>query len=160
MKIWSKEKNKRIRSELLSAADGEVFTLEAVPDEAFSSGMLGEGYAVRPNESTIYAPCAGRISSVSDSLHAYSIESDIGDILIHIGIDTVTLDGVFEPHVSAGDVVVAGQIIARADISAIKSAGLDPIIPVVITDKRVSGEIKVLNGAARGGTDAALYIEN
>lgn len=158
MLFRSREK-KRIQRELLSAADGEVFLLDEVPDEAFSSGMLGEGYAVRPENGVIRAPVAGRIGSVSDSMHAYSIDCDIGDVLVHVGIDTVTLKNAFEPHVSAGDEVCAGQQIAHADIEMIRNAGLDPIIPVIITDKAVAGEIKVITGNARGG-DTVLYIED
>lgn len=160
MKLWSREKKKKSSPELLSVADGEVFELDEVPDEAFSSGMLGEGYAVRPENGVIRAPISGKILSVSDSLHAYSIESEIGDVLVHVGIDTVTLKDTFDPKISVGDSVSAGQEIAFADIKKIIDAGLDPIIPVIITDKRISGSVKVIKGRAKGGFDAVINFEN
>lgn len=156
MKMFSKEK--KIKNDticLLSVADGEVVPLEKVPDEAFSSGMLGEGFAVIPENNTVFSPVDGVIESVSDSRHAYAVSSEIGDVLVHIGIDTVKIPHVFEPLVGSGDKVAAGQPIAHADIKKIRAAGLDPIIPVLITDKKVSCEIKINYGSARGGRDVA-----
>ncbi len=159
MKLFSKEKNtKNNLFELLAVADGEVVSLSEVPDEAFSSGMLGEGYAVKPTGETVFSPADGVLESVSESRHAYSISSEIGDILVHIGIDTVKVPHVFEPIVKAGERVAAGQPIARADIGKIRASGLDPIIPVLITDKKTAGEIKINYGKARGGRDIAIKL--
>ena len=140
---------------LFSPADGEVVDLEKVPDEAFSSGMLGEGFAVIPDSNTVFSPVDGVIVSVSDSKHAYAISSEVGDILVHIGIDTVRIPEAFEPMVKAGDKVAAGQPIAHADIKKIRSSGLETIIPVLITDKKVAGEMNIHFGSARGGRDVA-----
>lgn len=160
MKLFSKDK--KIKNDtlcLLSVADGEVVSLERVPDEAFSSGMLGEGFAVNPTADTVFSPVDGVIESVSDSRHAYAISSDIGDILVHIGIDTVKIPEAFEPMVKAGDRVAAGQPIARADMKKIRAAGLETIIPVLITDKKAAGEIKINHGNARGGRDEAAKLK-
>ena len=143
---------------ILSPCDGKIIALDLVPDEAFSSGMLGEGFAVIPEGDTVFSPVDGVIESVSDSKHAYAISSEIGDILVHIGIDTVKVPEAFEPMVKAGDKVAAGQPIARADMKKIRAAGLETVIPVLITDKRVAGEIKINLGSARGGRDSALII--
>ncbi len=144
---------------LLSPADGTVISLDRVPDEAFASGMLGEGFAVDPENGDIYAPAAGKIVSISESRHAYAIAADFGDLLVHIGIDTVEVPEAFLPIVAVGDNVAAGQPIARADLDMIKKAGLSPVIPVLITDLRASGTIKKNFGKARGGRDAAAKVQ-
>ena len=143
---------------LLSPCDGEVISLDRVPDEAFASGMLGEGFAVDPENGDICAPAAGRVLSISESRHAYAIAADFGDLLVHIGIDTVKVPAAFLPIVAVGDEVAAGQPIARADLERIKKAGLSPVIPVLITDLREAGTIKINFGKARGGKDVAMYL--
>lgn len=143
---------------LFSPADGKVIALESVPDEAFSSGMLGDGFAVEPENGNIYAPVAGKVLSVSESQHAYAIAADFGDLLVHVGIDTVNVPEAFEPLVKVGDEVAAGQLIARADLEMIRGAGLSTVIPVLITDNRTAGEIKIHFGNVRGGEDVALYL--
>ena len=144
---------------LFAVCDGEAVSLEAVPDEAFSSGMLGEGYALVPKDETILSPADGVIESVSDSRHAYAISSEIGDLLVHIGIDSVKLPEAFEPLVKKGEHVSAAQPIARADLKKLRLAGINTIIPVLITDRRASGEVEIKCGPVRGGRDVALIIE-
>lgn len=141
---------------ILSPSDGEVVGLSEVPDEAFSSGMLGEGFAVRPTGETIFSPIDGAIESISDSRHAYAISSEVGDILVHIGIDSVKVPEAFEPIVKVGEQVAAGQPIARVDLGKLKSAGICTMIPVLITDKKHTGDIKIKYGKTRGGRDIAI----
>ena len=143
---------------LLSPCDGEVISLDRVPDEAFASGMLGEGFAVDPENGDICAPASGKIVSISESRHAYAIAADFGDLLVHIGIDTVKVPEAFLPIVAVGEEVAAGQPIARADLAKIQKAGLSPIIPVLITDFREAGTIKINFGKSRGGKDTALTL--
>lgn len=143
---------------LFSPADGKIISLESVPDEVFASGMLGDGFAVEPENGNICAPTAGKIVSVSESRHAYAIASDFGDLLVHIGIDTVEVPEAFKSLVKVGDEVAAGQPIARADLDVIKNAGLSAVIPVLITDNRTGGELRINFGKARGGKDAAAYL--
>ena len=159
MKLFSKTQKTNILS-LLSVCDGEVVSLEAVPDEAFASGMLGEGYAIVPKDGKIYSPIDGVIESVSDSRHAYAISSEIGDLLVHIGVDSVKMPEAFEPLVKKGDRVSAGQPIARADLGMLLAGGVCTLIPVLITDKKASGELKIQKGSVRGGMDIALRIQN
>ena len=161
MKLFTKDEKKPKSGilHLLAVADGEAVDLEEVPDEAFSSGMLGEGYALKPDGETIFSPVAGVIESVSDSRHAYSISSEIGDILVHIGIDSVKFPEAFDPMVKTGDRVSAGQPIARADLCRLRDNGINTIIPVIITDKRAAGDIKINYGKVRGGQDTGLFLE-
>jgi glucose-specific phosphotransferase system IIA component len=152
------ERNKIMQTTIFSPVDGTVISLDRVPDEAFASGMLGDGFAVEPENGDICAPAAGKIVSISESRHAYSIAADFGDLLVHIGIDTIELPEAFLPIVAVGDYVAAGQPIARADLDMIKKAGLSPVIPVLITDLRASGTVKKNYGKARGGKDVAMYL--
>ncbi len=155
MKLFSK--NDRLA--LLSPADGEVIHLEAVPDEAFASGMLGEGFAVKPEGEYVFAPADGVIGTVSENGHAYSISSDIGDLLVHIGIDTLSLGGVFKPLVNPGQRVAAGQPIACADFKKIRAEGLCDSVILLITEQKIAGGIIIQKGNARGGKDIALRVE-
>ena len=159
MKLFSKTQKTNVLT-LLAVADGEVMSLDCVPDEAFASGMLGEGCATLPKSGTVYSPAAGVIESVSDTRHAYAISTDIGDLLVHIGIDSVKLPEAFEPLVKKGDRVSAGQPIARADLEMLLAAGVCTLIPVLITDKKVAGELEIQKGSVRGGKDVALRIQN
>ena len=160
MKLFSKEKN--MKNEpicLISPVDGEVSDLEKVPDEAFASGMLGEGFAVKPRGGTVFAPAGGVIGSVSENGHAYSIESEDFDLLVHIGIDTVHLGGAFEPMVKVGQMVAAGQPICGVDFEKIRASGLCDMVILLITENKCAGGIKIQKGSARGGKDIALRIE-
>lgn len=154
----TERKQIKMNFSIFSPCDGEIVSLSLVPDEAFSSGMLGEGFAVIPENDTVFSPVNGVIESVSDSKHAYAISSEIGDILVHIGIDTVKVPEAFEPIVKVGDRVAAGQPIARADLKMIRDAELPTVIPVLITDKKVAGEIKINYGKVCGGRDKGLVI--
>ncbi len=155
MKLFSKHDSISI----LSPADGEVVSLESVPDEAFSSGMLGEGFAVKPQGGTVFSPADGVIGTVSENGHAYSIETETIDLLVHIGVDTLSLVGTFEPMVKAGQKVAAGQPLCRADFEKIRASGLCDSVILLITENRCAGGIKIQKGIARGGNDIALRIE-
>lgn len=148
-----------MKYELLSPCDGEIISLENVPDEAFASGMLGEGCAVKPQGNTVFAPVGGVIGTISEKGHAYSISSEIGDLLIHIGVDTMSLSGTFEPLVKPGQKVAAGDPICRADFGKIRAAGLCESVILLITEKTVPGEVKIQKGSVRGGKDIVLRIE-
>ena len=147
-----------MQTTIFSPVDGTVISLDRVPDEAFASGMLGDGFAVEPENGDICAPAAGKIVSISESRHAYAIAADFGDLLVHIGIDTIGVPEAFLPIAMVGDYVEAGQPIARADLDMIKKAGLSPVIPVLITDLRAAGTVKKNYGKARGGKDVAMYL--
>ena len=143
---------------MLAVADGEVILLERVPDEVFSSGMLGEGFAVEPTAGTIYSPVSGTIGAVTETKHAYTVRSEDGlDILVHIGVDTVKLGGEgFISLVEEGDEVKAGDIIARADLDIIKKQGCPTVIPVIVSNFEDMKSFEVKTGAVRGGKSAAM----
>lgn len=148
------QQNKKI----LAVADGNALPLSSVPDEAFSSGMLGDGFAVEPLSGNIFSPVNGRIDSVADTQHAYTIRSDDGlDVLVHVGIDTVSLGGDgFISLVRRGDKVYAGDMIARADINKIKQRGLSAMTAVLVANKEAISGISLRLGAVKGGRSAVM----
>ena len=113
---------------------GRVVPLAEVPDPVFADKVLGDGFAVIPADGRIYAPADGEVAMVFDTLHAVTLTSTQGaEILIHIGLDTVTLKGEpFKAHVAAGDKVKKGDLLIEADLDKIEKAGLNTIIPVLI----------------------------
>ena len=119
---------------IYSPCKGKVVPITEVSDPTFSEKVLGDGFAVIPSEGKIYAPADGEISMVFDTLHAVTMTTSQGtELLIHIGLDTVTLKGEpFISHVSGGQQVKKGDLLLEADLEKIKSAGLDTITPVLI----------------------------
>lgn len=122
--------------EVCSPMTGEVVALSEVKDEVFSAGILGEGFAVIPEEGAVYAPVDGTIANVFDTKHAITINGSNGEeILIHVGMDTVKLEGkYFHPVVKDGEAVKAGDLLMKFDLKEIKEAGFDVTTPVVITN--------------------------
>ena len=130
-----------------SPLTGQVKTLSEIEDEVFSSGMLGDGIAIEPTSGQVVSPVDGTVSSVFPTKHAIGITSDEGvEILIHIGMDTVSLNGDgFENFVQQNDRVTKGMLIARVDLDKLKAAGFSTITPVVITN---TGDYKKVSTAA------------
>lgn len=131
---------------LLAPVSGKVIPLSEVRDEAFAGGILGQGAAVIPENGEICAPCDGVISVMYPTGHAVGIKSDIGaEILIHVGMDTVTLNGsCFAVKVKADDYVKAGQLLVRANIEGIKKEGLDITTPVIVANTADYMQIKTV----------------
>ncbi|MCV2523432.1 beta-glucoside-specific PTS transporter subunit IIABC [Bacillus velezensis] len=119
-----------------SPIKGEVKALSEVNDSVFSGGMMGKGFAILPEEGAAVSPVEGRVTAVFKTKHAIGITSTRGaEVLIHIGLDTVRLDGRhFEMHVKEGDAVAPGDLLITFDIEEIKAAGFDVITPVIITN--------------------------
>lgn len=137
----NKEQNKEInvlikQETLVSPLKGEVKRLSQVQDEAFSKGALGKGIAIEPTEGKIIAPVNGVLTTLFPTGHAIGITSDNGiEILIHIGMDTVKLEGkYFNPRVKQGDHIKVGQLLLEFDIKAIKAEGYSLTTPIVITN--------------------------
>lgn len=124
-----------ITLKMYAPASGKVLSLKKVADPAFASEALGKGAAVIPEDNKIFSPIAGVISAVYPTKHAYGITGKNNEeILIHIGIDTVKLNGrFFKSYVKPGDIVIPGDLIAEADINSIKQAGYDPTIMIIDT---------------------------
>ena len=110
--------------------------MEDVKDETFANKVLGEGVAVLPTDGRVYAPADGMVMSVFDTKHAVCFASRYGtEILIHIGVDTVNLQGkYFTAHVKDGDMVKKGQLLIEFDKEQIEKAGYDTAIPMIFTD--------------------------
>ncbi|MEH7251346.1 beta-glucoside-specific PTS transporter subunit IIABC [Neobacillus niacini] len=121
---------------IVSPLNGEVKKLATIEDAAFASGALGKGVAIEPTEGKLYAPVSGAVSVLFPTNHAIGITSDDGaEILVHIGLDTVQLEGkYFTVHTSQGSRVEKGQLLIEFDINAIKEAGYSLTTPVVVTN--------------------------
>ena len=121
---------------ILQPTKGKVIAQEQIPDETFAGGILGAGVGIEPEEGIVVAPYDGEISSVAESKHAIGI-TGAGDmeLLIHVGVDTVAMNGDgFQPLVSEGDQVKAGQMILRFDRAKIKAAGHPDTVVVLLTN--------------------------
>lgn len=121
---------------LVAPMKGKVIALSDVKDEAFASGALGEGLAIVPSEGKLYAPCDGEISTFFPTGHAIGITTANGaEILMHVGMDTVKLEGDgFTPKKAQGDMVKKGELLLEFDIEKIKTAGLETSTPIIITN--------------------------
>ena len=142
---------------------GTVVPLVDVKDPTFSSGALGAGTAVEPTEGKLYAPADGKITVAFPTGHAYGLRTEDGlDLLMHIGMDTVELDGKhFTPKVAKGDTVKRGDVIAEFDIPAIKAAGYPLATPLVITNsKKLAESVQDAqnSGAAVTNADSVLKV--
>lgn len=128
--------NSSEKKEIYSPVTGQAIPLSQVKDDAFSNQLLGNGIAIIPQENIFVSPCTGVISSIAHSSHAIGLTSDDGvEVLIHVGIDTVRLDGkYFEVLIKDGDKVKRGQPILKADLDKIAAEGYDITTPVVIVN--------------------------
>lgn len=137
---------------VLAPVDGRALALTDVPDPVFSQGMVGYGAAIDPRREIIdaLAPVSGTLLRLMP--HAYVIMTADGvGILVHLGLDTVALNGAgFSAHVTQGDTVTAGQPIIAYDVPAIVAAGYSPVIPVVVMDEREASNVIAGNEVVTG----------
>ncbi len=126
-----------------SPLSGEVIPLNEVPDDTFASGVMGEGIAIKPNNNEVKAPTDGTITFIAPTKHAFAFECDNGiSILVHLGIDTVSLDGKgFKLLTNEGEHVSKGTTILEMDIDFIKNQGLSTISPIVCTELKDNEKI-------------------
>lgn len=137
-----------------ATAKGNVVPMEQIEDETFATGVLGKCIGIEPTEGKVYAPCNGTISYVADTLHAIGVTIDDGtEILIHIGIDTVKMNGEgFSSKVKAGQKVSRGEALLKMDIDKIHQAGYKATVVTVITDPEKDVEV-IGNGTIQPGQD-------
>ncbi|WP_275399480.1 beta-glucoside-specific PTS transporter subunit IIABC [Enterococcus faecium] len=130
---------------------GTVCPISEVNDAVFSKGLLGKGVAIHPEENSIYSPVEGEVITILESKHAIGLRSKEGiELLIHVGIDTVNLKGEpFEVFVKAGDQVSAGQLLINADFAAIRNAGYDDTVIVVVTNSENYAGISEASGSLK-----------
>ena len=148
---------KGITEEVYSVADGQVVELEQVKDPVFSQKMMGDGFAVEPENGNIVSPVSGTVSSVFPTKHALGIVTEAGlEVLVHIGLDTVSLEGKpFTVHVAEGQKVAAGDLLVTADLDAIRAAGRETSTIVVFTNGDV---IKSVNLEQTGSHAAKTVV--
>ena len=141
---------------VLAPIDGRAVLLQDVPDEVFSQGMVGYGAAIDPPRMVVdaLAPVSGRILKLFP--HAYIVMTqDNVAVLVHLGLDTVQLNGQgFTAHAAEGDTVIAGQVVTTFDVPSVEAAGLNPIVPVVIMDERESDNVSVADAVTAGASIA------
>ncbi|MGV8872574.1 MAG: beta-glucoside-specific PTS transporter subunit IIABC [Rhodococcus sp. (in: high G+C Gram-positive bacteria)] len=145
--------------DIVAPVDGTIVALENIPDRVFSSGILGKGFGIVPTEGVVYSPITGTVMTAMKTGHAYGIKSADGvEVLVHIGIDTVRMNGEgFRAIVSQGDSVIAGDILAEFDVAAVEQAGFDPMTLVVVTNSAHLGSVDVLaTGTIAHGTPAIV----
>ncbi|MDE6760536.1 MAG: glucose PTS transporter subunit IIA [Lachnospiraceae bacterium] len=140
---------------------GKVIDLAQVKDETFAGEVLGKGLAIIPEEGKIHAPFDGVVTTVFDTKHAIGLSTEEGlEILIHVGIDTVQLEGkYYETFVAEGDKVNAGDLILTVDLDGIKEAGYDTATPVIITNSDDYGRIELLKHGETEVAEGILKVE-
>ncbi|WP_455524635.1 PTS sugar transporter subunit IIA [Holdemanella biformis] len=131
---------------LFAPVNGKTIALENVPDKVFASKMMGDGIGFEYEGNTIYAPCDGKITLVANTLHAVGITSENGaEILIHIGLDTVSLNGKgFKKLINQGDKVKKGTPLIEIDRQFMKEQDINLITPMVVTNA-ANYEINVID---------------
>lgn len=146
---------------ILSPLSGEVKELSQVSDKVFASEALGKGIAIVPSEGKLVSPVNGVVSVVFHTGHAVGVTSEDGaEILMHIGFDTVSLDGnCFELKVKQGDVVKQGQLLVEFDIDGIKKEGLDTTTPIVITNMDNYSDVMTINQGIVKFSDNILKLK-
>ena len=127
-------KKKEVGEVIGSPIEGEAVVSAEISDPTFGEELLGKGLAIKPAVGKVYAPADGTIGMVFDTKHAISMTTEGGaELLIHVGLDTVTLNGApFTVHVAADDKVKKGDLMAEFDMDMIKAAGLETITPVIV----------------------------
>lgn len=141
--------------DILSPMTGTLLALDQIPDPTFASGLLGQGAAIIPSDNKVIAPFAGEVASLFQTRHAIGLLSHSGiELLIHVGIDTVRLDGKpFTAHVKVGDTFRAGDLLLEFDRQAILDAGYDLATPIIITNSDEYPEVMtVARTAVTAGT--------
>ncbi len=153
--------NEGVKLEIASPLKGQVVPLNEVSDEVFSSETMGKGVAVLPTEGRVVSPVNGVITTLFRTKHAIGITSDEGaEILIHIGVDTVQLDGKhFVSHVEQGDIVEAGQLLLDVDIEGVKEDGFDTVTPIIITNTNSFAEVSKTDQSTVTSADVLLELK-
>ncbi len=141
---------------IVAPLTGNVRSLENVPDPVFAQKMMGDGFAIEPTDGVVVSPIHGEVVQVFPTKHAVGLRSDQGlEILIHVGIDTVHMNGEgFEAYVKAGDRVKAGDLLLSFDLTLVQQKAKSSLTPMVITNGDVVSEChrEHIEQAERGST--------
>jgi PTS system sucrose-specific IIC component len=154
---------KKIETEkdtVYSPIKGKVIPLSEVKDETFAGEVLGKGIGIEPAEGKVYAPFDGEITTLFDTKHAVGLSNEDGlEILIHVGINTVELDGKgYTAHVAEGDKVSCGDLLLTVDLDAIRKAGYDTTTPVIVTNSDDYSEVNALKVGDASVSEAVIKV--
>ena len=152
---------KGLTEEVYSVADGQVVALEQVKDPVFAQKMMGDGFAVEPANGNIVSPVSGTVSSIFPTKHAIGLVTEAGlEVLVHIGLDTVSLEGKpFTVHVAEGQKVAAGDLLVTADLDAIRAAGRETSTVVVFTNGDAIKSVKLEQTGSLAAKTAVAKVE-
>lgn len=152
---------KGLTEEVYSVADGQVIALEQVKDPVFAQKMMGDGFAVEPANGDIVSPVSGTVSSIFPTKHALGLVTEAGlEVLVHIGLDTVSLEGKpFTVHVAEGQKVVAGDLLVTADLDAIRAADRETSTVVVFTNAESIKSVKLEQTGSLAAKTAVAKVE-
>lgn len=152
---------KGLTEEVYSVADGQVIALEQVKDPVFAQKMMGDGFAVEPANGNIVSPVSGTVSSIFPTKHALGLVTEAGlEVLVHIGLDTVSLEGKpFTVHVAEGQKVAAGDLLVTADLGAIRAAGRETSTVVVFTNAEAIKSVKLEQTGSLAAKTAVAKVE-
>lgn len=152
---------KGLTEEVYSVADGQVVALEQVKDPVFAQKMMGDGFAVEPANGNIVSPVSGTVSSIFPTKHALGLVTETGlEVLVHIGLDTVSLEGKpFTVHVAEGQKVAAGDLLVTADLDAIRAAGRETSTVVVFTNAEAIKSVKLEQTGSLAAKTAVAKVE-
>ena len=145
---------------ILAPVEGEVVPVTQVSDPTFGEEILGKGVAIKPERGRVVAPVSGEISLMFDTGHAVSIVSDDGaEVLVHVGLDTVSLKGQFyTAHVKTGDRVKTGDLLIEFDMDGISGAGYQVITPVVVCNSADYSQIETFTGKHAGELEELIRL--
>ncbi len=152
---------KGLTEEVYSVADGQVVALEQVKDPVFAQKMMGDGFAVEPANGNIVSPVSGTVSSIFPTKHALGLVTEAGlEVLVHIGLDTVSLEGKpFTVHVAEGQKVAEGDLLVTADMDAIRAAGRETSTVVVFTNAEAIKSVKLEQTGSLAAKTAVAKVE-
>ncbi len=152
---------KGVTEEVYSVADGQVVALEQVKDPVFAQKMMGDGFAVEPANGNVVSPVSGTVSSIFPTKHALGLVTEAGlEVLVHIGLDTVSLEGKpFTVHVAEGQKVAAGDHLVTADLDAIRAAGRETTTVVVFTNAEAIKSVKLEQTGSLAAKTAVAKVE-
>lgn len=138
-----------------SPCKGEFVPMEHIPDEMFSTGVLGVCCGIEPAEGKVYAPIGGKISQMAETIHAVGIEAGEMEVLIHVGVDTVEMGGDgFRANVKEGQIIKKGGLLLTMDVEKIKAAGHPAVVIMAVTNSDDVGTVEAMcAGAVEPGND-------
>ena len=147
--------------DISSPVNGEIVPIENVSDPTFSQEMIGKGVAVQPSDGKFYAPADGKLVALFPTGHAYAMTTNDGaEVLVHIGIDTVKLNGQFYTvNAKQGDDVKKGDLIVEVDLEGVKNAGFDVVTPIIISNSGKFSKIEKKTGSVSAGDTVILLAK-